>query len=270
MNRVLCTILLVFGVATLLVGLQTAVALPAMDSGSFSWQYEMSDDPVSQDLDSRVGPDWAVEAGDYSISGGKLSYATTGGYNAIRSDPGGSGNVWNNITVDTGFTLEASVKAAPGSSISSGAPADGVVNIWGDVAPSSGGTKATANLLVGATSVSWDLYAGGWSSLQSWTGLDNSSAFHTYRIAQLPGQASFSLWRDGVLLGSGLATGYNTIYANLSVNQRGNPAGDASQIDYIRLTSGAYEPAGVPEPGTSVLLGMGVFGLLAYAWRKRK
>jgi len=32
----------------------------------------------------------------------------------------------------------------------------------------------------------------------------------------------------------------------------------------------AFELTTVPEPSTFVLLAMGAFGLLAYAWRKRR
>ena len=112
----------------------------------------------------------------------------------------------------------------------------------GDVAPSGTG-NTTSNLLIGATSVSWDLYSGGWQSQQAWTGLDNSSGFHTYRIAEAAGDLTFSLWRDGVLLGSGLGPGYNTIYPNLSINQRGL-ASVGSEIGYIRLTAGGYARCG--------------------------
>jgi hypothetical protein len=42
-------------------------------------------------------------------------------------------------------------------------------------------------------------------------------------------------------------------------------AGFVGGMDSISLTAGT-----VPEPGTCVLLTMGLFGLLAYAWRKRK
>ena len=266
MNRVHCGLVLFLGLAALAFAGQTAQC-DTMNSGNFAWKYEMADDPVTEDLDSLAGYDWAIEAGDFSVSDGKLTFASSGGYNALRSGPVVSGNVWNNISVATGYTIEASVKAAAGSTITNGVPANGVVNIWGDAAPS-GDKTASCNLLIGATSVSWDLYSGGWQSLKSWNGLDNSSDFHTYRIAQTPGAATFSLWRDDVLLGSGLATGYTTTGANLSVNQRGDAASGAAEIDYLRMTSGAYAP--VPEPSVLVLAASGLAGLLAYAWKKRK
>ena len=48
--------------------------------------------------------------------------------------------------------------------------------------------------------------------------------------------------------------------------------------DYLSLLDSFYDEflgrydsvLGVPEPGALVLLATGIFGLLAYAWRKRK
>ena len=43
----------------------------------------------------------------------------------------------------------------------------------------------------------------------------------------------------------------------------GATGGSTFGIDNVRFSA-------VPEPSTFVLLGTGLFGLLAYAWRKRK
>jgi hypothetical protein len=101
---------------------------------------------------------------------------------------------------------------------------------------------------------------------------NNANDFHVFRIAQLANQDSFSVWRDGALIGSGLTSAYTAsdVTPLLYVGQAvaGEAVNGATQVDYIRITSGAYAP--VPEPSTIVLLVSAMFGLLAYAWRKRK
>lgn len=54
----------------------------------------------------------------------------------------------------------------------------------------------------------------------------------------------------------------NGYYAEARSGGGGN-AGSTFGIDSVSITA-------VPEPSTLVLLGAGLFGLLAYAWRKRK
>ena len=49
-----------------------------------------------------------------------------------------------------------------------------------------------------------------------------------------------------------------------------DPVGYDFQINYVGNTVQLTALDSVPEPGTFVLLGLGLLGLLAYAWRKRK
>jgi hypothetical protein len=98
---------------------------------------------------------------------------------------------------------------------------------------------------------------------------DNSGDYHVFRLTQLPNANSFSAWRDGVLLGSGL-TGGMALGSNLALGSEGSIWRGTANVDYLRFTSGAWAPAPIPEPTTLTLLLTGLIGLLAHAWRKRK
>jgi hypothetical protein len=124
-------------------------------------------------------------------------------------------------------------------------------------------------LRVGDTSLTWGILGQQQTLI---TGLDNSSTFHTYRIAQAAYSDTFSVWRDGVQVASELTTGYaGNIGGNGWLGAFGAYSGGTrgpTQIDYIRIDgSGAYAP--VPEPSSIAILVSAAMGLLAYAWRKR-
>jgi hypothetical protein len=61
---------------------------------------------------------------------------------------------------------------------------------------------------------------------------------------------------------TGLAAGGSSNYVGVCANSNATYAVEYT-LDNLRI-------AGVPEPNTLVLLAMGLLGLLAYAWRKRK
>ncbi len=111
----------------------------------------------------------------------------------------------------------------------------------------------------------------GWLSLGSgsldWMGkgtimaLDNASAFHTFRIAFDADSSTFTLWRDGILLGKNLSPiadpGLNGI-KRLVIGDASSGCSGTVDIDYIRWdTGGIYAP--VPEPVSMILF---VFGAL--------
>jgi len=71
MNCVFRAMIVAFGVVVLAADGQTARAdLMQQDSSTFSWKYEMIADPVGQDLDTNVGPDFTTVLGSPTVSGG--------------------------------------------------------------------------------------------------------------------------------------------------------------------------------------------------------
>jgi hypothetical protein len=94
----------------------------------------------------------------------------------------------------------------------------------------------------------------------------NNDDLHVFRFAHVAGDAYLSVWRDGRLL-----TESAGLYADASqMSSIGwiSTQSGSGQVDYFRWTPGAYAP--VPEPSTILLGCLGIAGLLAYAWRKRR
>jgi hypothetical protein len=91
-----------------------------------------------------------------------------------------------------------------------------------------------------------------------------------------------TLYQDGVQVtqttGLGLPSGIGSSTGALRIGLYAPAYHGAFDLDFIKLTNTALAPGAfqtpvadtIPEPGALVLLGTGVIGLLAYAWRSRK
>jgi hypothetical protein len=258
MNRVLRATAVVLVMASSTAIQKTArAAMTSVDSSSFSWKYEMTDDPTGQDLDTNLGPDFSTVLGAGTLSGG---VSTLSGYATYASNGASlAGAVWRNISFENGYTVEVRLKAAQAAGESASAGIMGCSE-----------TTKCSQLFVSDSGQYWGESVGGGSV--SLGIANNADAFHVFRIAQLPNQDSFSVWRDGVLLSDTLTSAYakDDVAPLLYVGQAvaGEATNGATQVDYIRITSGAFAP--VPEPSTIVLALAGVIGLLAYAWRRER
>jgi hypothetical protein len=260
MNRVFCTIVLAFGVVAF-VGLQMAKALPTKASVAFTWKYEMDVSPDTQNLDGNVDGE-SNPIMDFRFAGSSSHSITTDDSMTIlhldmsaenaRLASDQTGQIWQTqMTYAAGFTVEARVKVSTSTGSLGAMTLDPAV-----------GTGDFYNLATGETS--WGSPYG--TPKQTLDSNDNSSGYHVFRLAQLPGENSFSAWRDGVLIGSGLTGGF-TFGTNLALGSEGSIWRGTADVDYLRFTAGAYEP--LPEPSSMALLTAGLIGLLAYAWRKR-
>lgn len=249
MKRLFCTIALTLGVAALM-GLSTANAdLAQKDSSAFNWKYEMDPRPDNQDLDLNSTPDFRMSGSDYSFTGGVLTIGGAG----LASDQAGQ-IMQAQMTYAAGFTAEVRLKVLTSTGSNGALTMDPAVG-YGDF------------YSFGSNQTLWGSSVGG-TAKQVLDSNDNSDAYHVFRLAQLPNTNSFSAWRDGVLLGSGLVGGFDFGGAYFRLGNEGSVWAGTAEVDYLRLTSGAWAP--VPEPSTLTLLVAGLFGLLAYAWRRRK
>jgi hypothetical protein len=253
MSRVFSTIVVAASVMAFL-GTQTAsAALVQTDSSSFAWKYEMNADPTTQNIDGVAGADWGFAAAKGTVADGILTTASTGYYSSWQDT---AGQVWANVDFENGFTFETRLRTHQ----------TGAHSAIGFMVGSA--LSNFAFLQVGDDSIFWgDAYA---PTIGTPGGYDNSTDFHTYRFAQLPNQDSYSVWRDGKLVAEGLTSAYtpSDLSACALFGSPTSVAAGANEIDYVRITSGAFAP--VPEPGTCVLLTTGLLGLVAYAWRKRR
>jgi hypothetical protein len=265
MYRVFCTIALFLGVTTL-VGLQTANAdLLTKDSSAFRYKYEMDVDPVGQDLvGTPTGADWGVSSGGATLStlGDGTTISTIGAppayYKSFPSSVPGAVMAASDLTFASGWTVEMRAKTSNATGY------DYSIDLeMGD----SSSQAVAMQIFLGDSRATWRN-----ANNVTVLGQVNNDDFHTWRIAQLPGANEYRFWRDGVQLFSNITLtgdineGEPAIYlGNLTSGSVGT-----TQIDYFRMTSGAFAPMSTPEPGTIVLLSTGLLGLLAYAWRKRK
>ncbi|MCC6423220.1 MAG: PEP-CTERM sorting domain-containing protein [Phycisphaerales bacterium] len=106
------------------------------------------------------------------------------------------------------------------------------------------------------------------------SGMDNSDTWHTFRIASYsPNDSStgqiYQLWRDGVDLGS---IAQNTSFPNPPKLYIGDFISGSAEVnldvDYLRWTTdGAFAPAPVPEPSTTMGLLLAGSGMML---RRRK
>jgi hypothetical protein len=243
-----------------------AVIALAVRADGAVFNFDMNADPTdlaSVDLDGNSSADlsaWTLNGGSMSVSGGMLTIDAAGTkYAGYTTDAGSTPNaIWQNVggSVAGGYEIETRLK------VDSSTGANGALYLG--VRPKPAGQTTDGVLLwIGATGQSWGGSAQG-------LGLgteDNSSEFHTFRIVAAPGggDGAYSVYRDGALLAGGLNSGQS--------GDGGAPAFElgalasschgVTQVDYLSFTV-------VPEPGTLTLAGMGLIGLLAYAWKKRK
>jgi hypothetical protein len=255
----------VVGLAT---ELQTARAdFTRKDSADFNWKYEMTTTPDAQDIDGVAGNDFVYWWNDGAWNSGAFQGTINGdgtvtmwqsGANTFQSKAATEGNVWSDVAAQAanGFTVEGRLKTTKDPNADAGFSMGGC---------------ASANQFGGLILTDTGVYWG-----QSWvsgatplaTGLDNSSDYHVYRMAKVGGENSFSVWRDGALLGSGLASVLESSDNLFNFGEITSVHYGTNQIDYLRIATGAYAP--VPEPATAMIVTTGAIGILAYAWRRRK
>ena len=242
--------LLVAGMSSL----ASAAITGVKDSADFTWKYELDGTavfPDDSDLDSNSVGDFneQIDAGaSITLSGGQLHFSSPASGQAAYyySGWGAGSKLWDVITdldLENGVTVEMRVKVLAADEGNSGVVGIGIMP---------DGTNVDGKYYIAKTAQYWG-EGGSQVTLGSGT-YDNTDGYHNFRVALDPDTNTYSVWRDLELLASGL--GDTDSRDNLRRLVFGNFAssvlkGDVD-VDYFRLTSGAYAP--IPEPATIGLL----------------
>lgn len=106
-----------------------------------------------------------------------------------------------------------------------------------------------------------DVQPGDWSGVtSSITGL--ASDYHTVRAVVAPGASSASIYIDDMANVAATVTLAGDTTASLMLGDGSTMGSGNANWDYINVNA-------VPEPSALALMATGLFGLLAYAWKKR-
>ena len=258
-----CTVL----IPLLAVAFMVLMASPAdsemLDSAAFTYKYEGAALPDASDLDGNSTYDFGAGKSFNGVSGGILTLeALDKSGNNYLSDA--SGQAWDALgppTLAEGYTIEARLK------VISDEGTQGACVIHGRPSSSSGANYQSW-LNIEKNGLAW-----GDKSSITLDSSSNTDGFHVFRLAQ-EGGGMCSVWRDGEPLGDSLSAATTSTTVRLFI---GDADGDNKwkgevQVDYVRFTKGAYAPAAlaVPEPSVTILLAVGVLGLLVVRLRRRK
>jgi len=249
--------------------LASAAITETKDSADFTWKYEFTTDlPTVSDLDNNGSTgdfNVIIDAGSsITLSDGQLQFRTTDKAGAYYySGWAAASKLWDvidDLDYEHGVTVEMRVKILAGA-------AEGVRGVIGiGIMPD--GTDVDGKLLIGKTTQYWNGEGSVAEDEMPAAGtIDNTDGFHNFRVALDPANNTYTVWRDDELLASGLGDTdtrdglRRLVFGNFADSIL---AGD-SDVDYFRITSGAYAP--VPEPATLSLL---LTGGLAVLIRKRR
>ena len=216
---------------------------PPLASGSFAYAYEFDGtdtlvgpgDPLPENIDnySPAGADWFVGAGapGTTATNGSIQHVATSSGNWWEVNP-----VWNSvgITSASGYTIELRVRITAGSG-----PAQKVMGVLGGPLAS---TTSGTFLNLAEDEVIWRT-----TVLPLGSG-DNTDAMHVFRVAQRPGEETFLVWRDDVLIGQDLAGGHDSFPGRMILGDIGAAWTGAADIDSFRFTPGAFSPPGASAP----------------------
>jgi hypothetical protein len=181
--------------------------------------------PTTLDLDGNGAADLTVGGVPATLRSGVLA-SPGDGY--LRSPP--EGGIWHaEVDFAEGWTIEVRLK------ITSQTQGDWAWQLFAG-AP---GVNTAATLCIAQDGQ-------GWSSGSNLGAGDNTDDFHVFRVAQVPGASTYSVWRDGELIADSLDPGYQVGNSLWLGDGSGGFTGTA-EIDYFRLTSGFFAPA--PYPG---------------------
>ncbi|MEA1950200.1 MAG: hypothetical protein U9N87_02365 [Planctomycetota bacterium] len=222
-----------------------------MDSADFAYQYN-ADEFLPTVEDSGTGKtNWQkVVVGvpdNFSVNGttGILSYSSIDtddpnlGGEWFQSTTAVAGSAWAaNIGGGTSYTAEFSARVTDDSG-----DVPGLHTIFDNGSERTYLTIATDHVAIGDGSTEAAVLA---------DALDNSTDFHTYRIAFDAVTDLFEVWRDGESLGE-FGTQAATSVKGISFGDSTSKGSATAEIDFMRWDpTGAYAP--IPEPSSLVLL----------------
>lgn len=213
-----------------------------LDSEDFAYKYEFDVDPTHPagiDLDANSVADFAKGGtGTFTLTGRGTIVMDSGPDSSAYLESGinNNGNLWPNVGFKSadGFTLEWRIKVIEDT---------GVTAAFALVADPAD-TNELPVMVIGDDYVEF----GGTVFTPKSGAFDNADDFHTFRLVRDTTENSnlWWLWRDGDLLtplGATITREYvrNAVYfGDIGTNYDG-----IVEMDYFRLTPGAYAPAGV-------------------------
>ena len=232
-NKTMNRKMLIAGTVLAVVAMQGAFGalnLPRLDSSQFDYKYEMEPYLTSVDVDGDGFDDFTTNA-NIVVS------AHYGSVEAIfprnswfqSTEDSGQGCAWRKFVSKLdgdGYTIELRAKLGYMSTDQSWA--------YGLAASDTSGCDMILNFKSGALT---------WYNTTI-TNMDTTDAFHTYRVAKIPGQARFALWCDGVLVKDDLgdAVPARSDLNRLLLGAIGGVYGGSAYLSSLRFTKGAYAP----------------------------
>ncbi len=166
-----------------------------------------------------------------------MSMASTpdGGYN-LYGGLADDGTLWRNIGFDrtTGVTIETRIKVTSADPYTEGP--------WGAfaIAFTAADSDVDAALYIGSNKQ-------GWFATSFGPEVDNTDDYHTYRIAldtnPDKGFETYTVWRDGYLLGTNLAdTDWRGDLNRIILGDASSKCSGSVDIDYVRIGLGSWAP----------------------------